>query len=158
MKLGPVPPLGCTIEAFNGFELIARGRDGSEGRQGGLRLPTIVAHPAVRDSRPLRDFPVGQARNAKLALQPCRRPAGWKARETADKNVCATLSPDANQVQAYDCAAGGPPARRREARPGRQKRPCPKNAFDERHSPAVHPDEVGDAGRKRTVGAVRSAA
>ena len=36
------------------------------------------------------DFPVGKALNSKRALELFRGPAGWKARETADKNVCAT--------------------------------------------------------------------
>ena len=38
------------------------------------------------------DFPVGQALNAKRLRENFRRPAGRNARETADKNVCATPS------------------------------------------------------------------
>jgi hypothetical protein len=37
------------------------------------------------------DIPVGQVLNTQLALATFRQPAGWKARETADKNVCATV-------------------------------------------------------------------
>jgi hypothetical protein len=37
------------------------------------------------------NFPVGKALNMTRWLETVRRRAGWKARETADKNVCATV-------------------------------------------------------------------
>ena len=61
-------------------------------------LPGLAAAAAVPPVGRSADFPVcriadflvGLARNSKRALESFRPPAGWKARETADRNVCAT--------------------------------------------------------------------
>jgi NodT family efflux transporter outer membrane factor (OMF) lipoprotein len=86
LNLNSTPPGGFTLYDY----------PGSEGRAGRVAPP----HDRTADIPVSRfaDFPVGPANKAKLALAAFRRPAGWKARDTAARNVCATLSPDALSV------------------------------------------------------------
>jgi hypothetical protein len=62
------------------------------------RTPEVAAERVWFQTRSA-DFPVGLALPAQPTPGSFPRPAGWKARNTADKNVCATGSPDADMGQ-----------------------------------------------------------